>query len=151
MTVNPYSFSTGADAEAMDVVRKGLERFNLEQIGPYAYEDFQLYARDSSGQVIGGMFGHFGMGWLYIDYLWLNDSKRNNGLGSQLLKKAEDEAQCRGCNGLFLYTYSFQAPDFYQKQGFQMMGVLEDCPPGHQRYYLKKVLNASCDQSGSST
>lgn len=143
MTDTPYSFSSGADAEAMDVVREGLKRFNVEQIGSYAYEDFQLYARDSGGQVIGGMFGHFGMGWLYIDYFWLNDTLRSHGLGSQLLKKAEDEARCRGCKGVFLYTYSFQAPDFYQKQGFQIMGVLEDCPPGHQRYYLKKSLQDS--------
>jgi GNAT superfamily N-acetyltransferase len=140
MTDTPYRFSLGADAEAMAVVRQGLERFNVEQIGPYAYEDFQLYARDDGGQVIGGMFGHFGMGWLYIDYLWLNETLRTHGVGGKLLKRAEDEAQRRGCKGLFLYTYSFQAPDFYQKQGFQIMGVLEDCPPGHQRYYLKKTL-----------
>ncbi|MCU1740943.1 MULTISPECIES: GNAT family N-acetyltransferase [unclassified Pseudomonas] len=140
MTDTPYSFSLGADAEAMAVVRKGLERFNAEQIGAYAYEDFQLYARDSEGQVIGGMFGHSGMGWLYIDYLWLNHALRSRGLGGQLLKRAEDEARSRGCKGVFLYTYSFQAPDFYQKQGYQVMGVLEDCPPGHQRYYLKKSL-----------
>lgn len=143
MTDTPYSFSSGVDAEAMDVVREGLKRFNVEQIGPYAYEDFQLYARNRGGQVIGGMFGHFGMGWLYIDYFWLNDTLRSHGLGSQLLKEAEEEARCRGCKGVFLYTYSFQAPDFYQKQGFQIMGVLEDCPPGHQRYYLKKVLKDS--------
>ena len=53
---------------------------------------------------------------------------------------AEEQAQARGCKGVFLYTYSFQAPGFYQKHGYQLMGVLEDCPPGHQRYYLKKLL-----------
>ena len=140
MTDAPFCFSLGADAEAMAVVRHGLERFNEEQIGPYAYEDFQLYARDGRGQVVGGMFGHFGMGWLYIDYLWLNDAMRSHGLGSGLLRCAEDEARSRGCTGLFLYTYSFQAPDFYQKLGYQIMGVLEDCPPGYQRHYLKKPL-----------
>ncbi|WP_409278930.1 GNAT family N-acetyltransferase [Pseudomonas defluvii] len=140
MTDNTYSFSLGADAEAMAVVRQGLEHFNVGQIGPYTYADFQLYARDSSGQVVGGLFGHSGMGWLYIDYFWLNDTLRSHGLGSNLLKRAEEEARRRGCKGVFLYTYSFQAPDFYQKQGYQVMGVLEDCPPGHQRYYLKKPL-----------
>lgn len=140
MTDNPYRFSLGTDSEAMAVVRQGLERFNVEQIGPYAYEDFQLYARDSTGQVIGGLFGHSGMGWLYIDYLWLSDDLRRDGLGGKLLMRAEDEARCRGCKGVFLYTYSFQAPDFYKKQGYQIMGVLEDCPPGYQRYYLKKTL-----------
>ena len=54
----------------------------------------------------------------------------------------EEEARQRGCVGVFLYTYSFQAPGFYQKQGYQPMGVLDDCPPGYQRIYLKKSLTA---------
>jgi GNAT superfamily N-acetyltransferase len=139
MSDTPYQLSLGPDEQAMAVVRQGLEAFNTEQIGDYAYADFQLYAR-RNGQVIGGLFGHSGMGWLYIDYLWLDGRERGLGLGAQLLQAAEIEARKRGCVGVFLYTYSFQAPDFYQKQGFQIMGVLEDCPPGHQRYYLKKAL-----------
>ena len=148
MTDTPYRFRLGADAEAMAVVRTGLERFNVEQVGEYGYEDFQLYARDGADQVVGGMFGHSGMGWLYVDYLWLDDNQRRHGLGRQLLRAAEEEAQRRDCQGVFLYTYSFQAPGFYHKQGYQLMGVLEDCPPGYQRYYLKKSLKASDMQPG---
>lgn len=137
-----YRFTLGTDAEAWQVVHDGLEGFNVELIGDYAYSDFALYARDEQEQVVGGMFGHSGMGWLYIDYLWLHDSQRGQGLGARLLAMAEDEARQRGCVGVFLYTYSFQAPDFYQKQGYQLMGVLDDCPPGYQRLYLKKTLAA---------
>ena len=93
MTDTPYRFRLGADAEAMVVVRTGLERFNVEQVGEYGYEDFQLYARDGADQVVGGMFGHSGMGWLYVDYLWLDDGQRGHGLGAQLLQAAEDEAR----------------------------------------------------------
>lgn len=148
MRDNPYRFRLGADAEAMAVVRTGLERFNVEQVGEYGYEDFQLYARDGADQVVGGMFGHSGMGWLYVDYLWLDDGQRGHGLGAQLLQAAEDEARRRGCHGVFLYTYSFQAPGFYRKQGYELMGVLEDCPPGYQRHYLKKSLQAQGAQPG---
>lgn len=142
MNDTPYRLTLGADAEAMAEVRQGLERFNAQSIGHSQYEDFQLYARDQEDQVIGGLFGNVGMGWLYIDYLWLNDEKRSHGLGSALLKRAEEHARDLGCKGVFLYTYSFQAPGFYQKQGYQIMGVLEDCPPGHQRFYLKKHVPA---------
>jgi ribosomal protein S18 acetylase RimI-like enzyme len=90
--------------------------------------------------LVGGMFGHSGMGWLYVDYLWLHPAQRGARLGARLLAQAEQEARQRGCGGVFLYTYSFQAPDFYQKQGYALMGTLEDCPPGHQRHYLKKLL-----------
>lgn len=138
-----YQFHLGADAQAHEVVTKGLEAYNLEQMKtPGGYIDFELYARDESGQVVGGLYGHSGMGWLYVDYLWLQADQRGAGLGAQLLALAEAEARRRECVGVFLYTYSFQAPGFYQKQGFEVMGVLEDCPPGHQRIYLKKHLGA---------
>ena len=31
--------------------------------------------------------------------------------------------------------------EFYEKQGYEVFGVLEDCPKGHCRYYLKKVIS----------
>jgi len=134
-----FNFTLGADPQARDVVAQGLLTYNIEQMGrSNVYDNFELYARDGDDEVIGGMFGHSGMGWLYIDYLWLQSDLRGSGLGAELIARAEDEARRRGCLGVFLYTYSFQAPGFYEKQGFERMGVLEDCPPGHQRIYLKK-------------
>lgn len=134
-----FNFTLGADPQARDVVAQGLLAYNLEQMGrSNVYDNFELYARDAEDEVVGGMFGHSGMGWLYIDYLWLQSDLRGSGLGAELIARAEDEARRRGCLGVFLYTYSFQAPGFYEKQGFEVMGVLEDCPPGHQRIYLKK-------------
>ena len=134
-------FTVGNDLQARDVVTHGLHGFNLERLGrSYGAADFELYARDDTGKVVGGMLGH-SASWLYIDYLWLQKDLRGLGLGSQLIAQAEDEARRRGCVGLFLYTYSFQAPGFYEKLGFERMGVLEDCPPGHERIYLKKRLS----------
>jgi GNAT superfamily N-acetyltransferase len=134
------TFTVGNDLKAHDLVTHGLHDFNLKRLGrSFGPADFELYARDEAGKVVGGMLGH-PASWLYIDYLWLQDDQRGSGLGSQLIALAEDEARRRGCIGLFLYTYSFQAPGFYEKQGFERMGVLEDCPPGHQRIYLKKHL-----------
>jgi len=77
-----YRFSLGADAGARDVVFRQLEHFNLQQVGDLIYEDFQLYARNASDEVVGGMFGHSGLGWLYIDYFWVQDDQRSKGLAS---------------------------------------------------------------------
>lgn len=141
MSQHRFQFTLGADPQARAVVQQGLKAFNVEQIGDYAYRDVELYARDAAGEVVGGLFGHSGMGWLYVDYLWLDAAQRGAGLGAQLLALVEAEARERGCVGVFLYTYSFQAPDFYHRLGYQPMGVLDDCPPGHQRLYLKKSLS----------
>ena len=39
-----------------------------------------------------------------------------------------------------LDTFDFQAKDFYLKHGYEVFGILDDCPKGHKRYYMKKVL-----------
>lgn len=142
MSQHHFQFTLGADPQARAVIQQGLKAFNVEQIGDYAYQDIELYARDAGGAVVGGLFGHSGMGWLYVDYLWLDAAQRGACLGAALMAQVEEEARRRGCVGVFLYTYSFQAPDFYHRLGYQPMGVLDDCPPGHQRLYLKKPLPA---------
>ncbi|GET35341.1 putative N-acetylmannosamine-6-phosphate epimerase superfamily protein [Microseira wollei NIES-4236] len=49
--------------------------------------------------------------------------------------KAESEAKKRGCHHCYLDKFSFQALGFYQKLGYQIFGILQDFPPGHQRYF----------------
>jgi len=41
---------------------------------------------------------------------------------------------------IYLDTFSFQAPAFYQRHGYQVFGTLPDFTPGHQRYFFTKQL-----------
>jgi ribosomal protein S18 acetylase RimI-like enzyme len=68
------------------------------------------------------------------------DEASPRGFGRQLLALAEEEARQRGAEYAYLDTFSFQAPDFYKKQGYEIFGELPDFPPGHQRYFLSKKL-----------
>lgn len=77
---------------------------------------------------------------LYVDVLFVEENYRGGQLGSLLLSKVETEDKSMGANLLHLDTFDWQAKDFYLKHGYQVFGVLEDRPPGHKRYYLKKVL-----------
>lgn len=81
-------------------------------------------------------------GILYIERLFVDEAYRNNGLGSLLLNKVECEAKIE-VNASLAHTdtFDFQAKDFYLKHGYEVFGVLDDCPPGHKRFYLKKVLS----------
>ena len=135
-----WIIETGENPQARALVEKGLENFNFPFVGERSYEKFEAYARDESHRVVGGMFGQSGMDWLYIDYLWVEESHRGSGLGARLVAIAETQALARGCVGVFLYTYSFQALDFYRKCGFRVMGALDNCPAGHQRIYLSKAV-----------
>lgn len=75
---------------------------------------------------------------LYIDLLWIEERYRHLGYGAKLIKKVEADAIKQGCHLAHLDTFDFQAKNFYLKQGYEVFGELEDCPPGHKRFYLRK-------------
>ena len=53
---------------------------------------------------------------------------------------AEDEARRRGCRGAYVTTFSFQAPDFYQRCGYRLVASADDFPPGHRHLAFRKPL-----------
>lgn len=130
---------------AVAVVREGLLAFNIEHIGqePQA-KSLNLFLRDSTGQVIGGLIGGSRWGWLYIDKLWIQDKYRKLGGGSRLLKAAEAEAIASGCTNIVLDTFSFQAGGFYERHGYEVYATLEGFPPGHRQFFFhKRLVDAS--------
>jgi ribosomal protein S18 acetylase RimI-like enzyme len=78
---------------------------------------------------------------MYVDILWVHENHRKKGVGSYLLHKAEEEALRRGCHHVHLDTMSWQAPDFYKKHGYSVIGILPDIPSGNQKYLLMKALH----------
>lgn len=95
--------------------------------------------KDEKGNIIAGINSiYYSWKCLYIDALWVKEKYRKEGLGSKLLNEIEETAKEYGCHLIHLDTFDFQAKDFYIKQGYEIHGVLEECPLGHKRYYLKK-------------
>ena len=118
----------------------GIYHYNIQQAGDGREKSlcFVLYGPDQ--EIVGGLIGETHWDWLYINLLWLREDLRGHGYGHRLLALAEEEARRRGAKNAYLDTFSFQAPDFYQRHGYQVFGELRDFPPGHQRYYLTKQL-----------
>ena len=103
--------------------------------------DIGVYMRDENGVMLGGLIGVRQGDWLNIDFLWVSDTVRGSGVGSQIIKSAEEEARRNGCKHALVDTASFQARPFYEKQGYQLQMSLQDYPyPGMQRHYLAKAL-----------
>ena len=121
-----------------------LTRFNEERTGQV--EDYRplavLLTESGTGEIIGGLDGDTMFGHLHVDLLFVPAPLRQRGLGRQLMACAENEARRRGCRGAWLDTYSFQAREFYERIGYTVFGVIEDFPPGHRRFFLKKALSA---------
>jgi GNAT superfamily N-acetyltransferase len=73
---------------------------------------------------------------MFVAALWVADGWRGRGVGGTLLAAAERHAAAAGCHSVWLDT--FQARDFYLKQGYTVFGALEDYPPGQTRSFLRK-------------
>jgi GNAT superfamily N-acetyltransferase len=134
------SIETQPDSQQVDFVNKQLHEFNVGKIGDYQYMPLFLFLHDSEQKVVGGLNGFIGLGWLHIGTLWISEELRGYGYGRSLLLAAELEAAGHSCFNAYVFTYSFQATEFYQHLGYEVFGELEDFPPGHRRYFLKKKL-----------
>ncbi len=125
------------------IIVDALVEFNNQQV-PFTHPSFQELSysiKNQQGVIIGGIIAKsYCWGMVFIDILWVNDHYRGQGLGTVLLKKIEEDAIANNCTLLHLDTFDFQAKDFYLKNGFEIFGVLDNCPPNHKRYYLKKSL-----------
>lgn len=109
-------------------------------IPPYEREELSLAAYEK-GTFIGGITGDIVWNILNVHLLAVDPAYRGKGLGGELLQELEARARLRGCKVCELTTMSWQAPHFYQKQGYEIFGEIKDCPiQGHTKYYLKKNL-----------
>jgi GNAT superfamily N-acetyltransferase len=119
---------------------KGLLKFNREQAGPFNYSRIVLSVRDGKDRLLGGLILESYWRESYIELLWLSARSRGTGLGSKLIKEAERRARRRGSRLIHLNTFSFQAPGFYEKQGYRRFGGMSGSPQGASRYYYVKRL-----------
>ena len=121
-------------------IRESLNKFNEERVGADGHTPLNIVEYDACGNMIGGILGGTYWGWMYVDILWVHESHRHKGIASKLLREAENEAVCRGCHHVHLDTMSWQAPEFYKKHGYEVIGILPDIPKGNQKYLLMKAL-----------
>src|SRR5579859_2075713 len=128
------------DAADREAIVTGLIRFNQEATGAAPSRSLAVLLKQADGTTAGGLLGRTWGGWLYVELLYVPDAARGTGLGRALMARAEAEARARGCRGIWLDTFSFQARGFYEKLGFTVIGRLDDYPPGHQRFFLQKRL-----------
>ena len=131
---------TAEEQPEWSVIGGGISDFNTQQAGDDNGKNLCFALRGPDDAVVGGVIGSTHWDWLYINLMWIREDLRGQGYGEQLLALAEEEGRKRGAKSAYLDTFSFQAPGFYKKYGYQVFGELADFPEGHQRYYLKKDL-----------
>jgi GNAT superfamily N-acetyltransferase len=102
-----------------------------ELLGFLAHED---------DRIVAGICGNTWGGTCELRQFWVEESRRGRGLGTRLLESAEQEARRRGCTQIVLMTFSFQAPVFYEKRGFETVATLDNHPRGYRNLLMRKRL-----------
>jgi len=138
----PAIFVTDSPSPAdVALISDGLDDLNVEETGVADRRSIAVLARDpDTGKVVGGLTGRTSLGLLFVDLFYLPPTLRGGGLGSEILRQAEEEGRKRGCRTAVLYTISFQAPGFYLKHGWHVFGEVPCDPPGTSRVFMTKTL-----------
>ena len=127
--------------EERQAILAPLRAYNTAKTGGTSPELVAWLVRDEhSNDIVGGLYGRVFFSWLYIELLVVPEQARGHGTGSTLIQMAEELAREKGCVGIWLDTFDFQAPEFYKKHGFTECGRIDDYPPGHQHFFFQKRL-----------
>ncbi len=128
-------------SEDLEQIRSGLTEHAAAFVERPGFRPLALMARDEQGKLVGGAYGYVNWTWLDISLIWVEEEQRGTGLGASLLLGLEEAGRERGCLHSHLDTFSYQARPFYEAHGYEVFAQLEDYPPGHQRFFLRKTLS----------
>ena len=140
MANHSISLTDAADPAVRDAIVGPLLAYNTEKTGRNDFRLLILTLHDTDGTTVGGLWGRTAYDWLFVELLAVPESMRGQGVGTELMRRAEEEAIARGCRNAWLDTFEFQARPFYEKLGYTCFGELADYPPGFSRYFLRKTL-----------
>jgi GNAT superfamily N-acetyltransferase len=132
------------DPALRDAILKPLIDYNVSKVGERPLTAFALFIRDpDSDAILGGLWARSFFDWTFVELLFVPEAMRGAGLGARLLAQAEAIAVERGCIGIYLDTFSFQARGFYEKYGYRLFGMLESYPGDEKRFFLSKRLQTA--------
>ncbi|HEX6976230.1 MAG TPA: GNAT family N-acetyltransferase [Vicinamibacterales bacterium] len=126
-------------AQEVQYLEDRIYEFNAEATGIVDGQWLAFFVRESD-HVVAGIAGNTWAGTCELRQLWVHPAKRGGGLGTKLLLAAEQEARRRGCTRVVLMTFSFQAPAFYERHGFDVLATIDGHPLGHRNLLMSKRL-----------
>lgn len=136
------TLETTADPSPEELAFLGerLSSFNDSDVGASGRKALAVFVRDEKGKVVAGISGYTAWGWLYVQWLWVDEGLRGQHMASNMLEAAEREAVARGCHGALIDTFNPKAAKAYERQGYRPFGILPDFPVGRSRVFLQKKL-----------
>jgi GNAT superfamily N-acetyltransferase len=128
-------------AEDIAALDARLDESIHDATGRRAVQPVAVFARDATGDLLGGVHGWCWGACCELVSLWVDERERGSGLGRKLLQTAEDAASARGCRQLVLFTHSREIPSLYLRANYDVVAVIDDYPEGMRAYWLRKSLS----------
>ena len=130
----------GDDPEIGEFIHREFTRYGEQNGVVLNYDEFCFAAEDGEGKTVGVITGRAYYNEVHIGDLIVDESYRGTGLGSRLVRAAEDAYRGKGYDVVTLTTFGFQAPEFYKKLGYEVEFIRESRDPKLNKYFLKKNL-----------
>ena len=128
------------DEKTIRAIAAGLDSYNALFTPLADWTPHWIIGRDEGNAVQAGVQFITSLDWLFLRWLWVAEAHRKRGIGSQLLAGAEETARKSDCRAAYVDTFTFQAPEFYERHGYREFARLPDFPRGHARIWLSKLL-----------
>ena len=115
--------------------------FGPDMLEKLELQDYYL-TREEDGQLIALLHAQQVLENIHVKALVVDKEHQKKGLGASLLAELEEKAVEAGVTSITLSTKSYQARDFYIKQGYEIYASLTDVPQkGITKYHFIKRLN----------
>jgi putative acetyltransferase len=92
------------------------------------------------GQIVAGTCGRTELSRLFVNYLWVDESLRRQGLATELLSRLEAAARQQGCVDAALETLSDDVARWYGRRGWRTVALVPRWVGGFNRHILIKPL-----------
>ena len=135
-----WTFSDEPSNDVIAEVRDRLAAWNISASGIAGERWMAALVRDGAGDLMGGAVGRVWGAVLELRFLWVHETLHGCGIGSKLLEQIEQHGAGMGCKTVITDTFSFQAPEFYRKHGYEVFGIIEGYPEAIAKYFLRKTI-----------
>jgi GNAT superfamily N-acetyltransferase len=130
-----FSIEKNPSWQDREFIDERLGDYNAPFLPDTRYDYFGVFVRGDADVIRAGLIGSLYGDWLFTNLLWVHEDLRGHGVGSSLLVEAEQRALAFGCHWAWIDTFSFQAPAFYAKLGYQEFARLDEYPPATAGFF----------------
>lgn len=134
------SYESNPKSEDIQLLNDAITEIAKQKKGMKALDFFGFFIRNEDGTIVGGCGGDNMYGGLFVGQLWVKETLRGMGYGTQLMQKAEELAEKSGCNFIAVNTFDWEALDFYKKLGYYVEFERKGFDNNSTFYFLRKNL-----------